>query len=364
MRISATTFSFCLAFFLSGVSNPLIGALPSPNCSGVTDPAVIGPEFGEPTVVFNESLNSSETGFSQNVWAAQAFVSTTANSGQNALQVDFEEGWSGIEFNSSHTISYQKVGSLKLAVRGSQGRKDRNLRVYLLTEEGKKLGVDVNLENYLVGGLTSDYQVAEIPIEDLLRKNVFSTLGSTMMSVELDKDDYFGGMGIQSEFKDSIFVDDIEFVAKEPIGLVTLFDNHLHAKFHNWLGNAKVEKGGITTNGKAISVDTRYNWGGFTIHSKKPIKEKDFGAITFAIKSHNNFDAFIYLVDEEGRSMGNVKLVQSYVHDGKLSSDWKIAWIPLREIASENQTFHGIGIELGFGDNVEEVPGDSLDFSG
>lgn len=318
--------SFALLF--GGTINSTEGALPSPFCSIGDGPVVVEPELGEPTVVFNESLDSYYTGFSHNIWSGEFSYTEEANSGDYALKVDFDGGWGGIEFNSSSPINYQKVGGIRLAVRGLTSRTDRNLRIYLLTENGRKLGTDVDLEKYLVGGLTPDFQVAEIPIEDLANKNA-----------------YIGGMGIQSEFRDSIVIDDVELIAKEPAGLVTFFDDHLHAKFDYWLSNIKAKKDGVSDSKKAISVETLYGWGGFATYSNKPIDEKDFGAITFAIKSTSNFNTFVYLVDEKGRKISDVKLVQNYIYNGTLSSDWKIVWIPLREIASENQTFHGIGIE-------------------
>jgi len=318
-------------FFLSGVSNPLIGALPSPFCSVVTDP-----ELDKPTVVFDGSLNSFDTGFSQNVWAAEVSTTVATDSGNSALLVNFNGDWGGIEFNSSHPLSYQKIGSLRLVVQGLTSRVDRNLRVYLLTENGKKLGLDVDLEKYLVGGLTPNYQVAEIPIDDLFRP--------------LNQSISIGGMGIQSEFKDSILVDDIEFVAKEPVGLVTLFDDHLHAKLDYWLSDINAVKGGVSTNGKAISVETQYGWGGFATHSNRPINEKDFGAITLAVKSNtDNLNLYIYAVNEKGERISLVSHLNKFLYGETISSGWKIAWVPIQELIPTPQpgpfVFHGIGIE-------------------
>jgi len=86
------------------------------------------------------------------------------------------------------------------------------------------------------------------------------------------------------------------------------------------------------------------------LHTKKPLSEDDFGAITFAVKTNTSgLNLYVYLVDENGQMDGLALPVSDFLYSGEISSDWKIAWIPLRKLIRRPTqgtfVFNGIGVE-------------------
>jgi len=297
------------------------GALPSLSCA-------MPPKLENPIVIYGDSTNPT---FSENIWGATVTTTSNANSGNNALEVEFETEWSGIEFNSFVSYEPNSIGAVQLAIKGSMS--GHNVRIYLLDKYGKKLGLDVALSDYLVSGFTPDWQVAWVPIPDML------------MTASV-----IGGVGIQSEIPGVIWVDDIKFVAPEPKELITLYSEQLHGKLHGWLNYLSVDTKTPFAGGSAIEMKVDSSWGGLTIRSNRTISENDFGAITFAVKTDtNNLDLYVYAVNEDGGRIGLTQPVSEFLYGGAVPENWQVAWIPIHTLIPHPVqgpfVFHGIGIE-------------------
>ncbi len=309
---------FCLAL----VCTLAEGALPGPSCS-------LSSNLNGPVVVYDDYRNPA---FSENVWGATVSTTSAAHSGNSALTVTFNESWSGIEFNSYMPFAPGTIGSIQLAVRGSMS--GHNVRIYLLDKTGGKLGVDVDLSEYFVGGFTPSWQMAEIPVSDMYES----------LSLPI------GGLGIQSEIAGTIWIDDIKLVAPEPQGLVTLYSEHPRAKLHSWLSHISTETSNPFAGKKAIKLQVNNSWGGLTLHSNRPISENDFGAITLAVKTNTpDLDLYIYAVNEDGDRIGLAKPLSSFLHGGAIPSNWQVAWVPIQALIPHPKpgtfVFNGIGIE-------------------
>lgn len=318
MKKFLETFGFVV---LLGASTMLEAVLPAPGCP------VLGPN--KEVVIYDDNLGF---GFTKNVWLATASTVSDANSGNAALKVDFKQSWSGIEFNGIFPYSPKVVGAVQIAVKGTFA--EQNIRIYLLDKDGRKLGVDMDLSNYTLGGLKPYWEIAEIPIADLY-KNTNSSIY---------------GVGVQAENPGTIWIDDIKFVTPEPSGLVTLYDDHLHAKQHSWLGVASPEKSTPFAGDKALKLQITSAWGGMTLYSDRPISEKDFGAITLAVKTNtNDIDLYVYAVNKNGDRIGLARPLSEFLYGGAIPKSWQVAWVPIQELIPHPKpgtfVFYGIGIE-------------------
>jgi len=317
-------------FALASTVNALGVSIPNPidpglSCSVPTIKVI------DPIVVYGDQLRD---GFHLNVWGGQnTTTSDNPYQGNNAIYMSFNSGWSGIEFRSTTLLNSDTVGGIRVAVRG--GSSGQNIRVYLLTDDWKKLGIDVPLHKYVVHeDVTDNWQVAYIPLEDMMIRQSIS----------------IGGLGFQSEFTGELFIDDVQIHPVEPNGLVTLYDDNPRAKMHHWLSNTIADTVNPFHGGSAIKATITNDWGGFTLHTQEPLSENTFGAITFAVKgSLSGQELYVYPVNENGEKIGLARPVSAYLHGGAIPSDWQVAWVPLNDLiarpVSGVYTFNGIGIE-------------------
>lgn len=320
MKKFLKTFGFVV---LLGASTMLEAVLPSPACS----PGDVGPDGT--ILVYDDLRNVS---FTENIWGATVSATSDAFVGNSALKVDFKQGWSGIEFNGRTVYDPKIIGSVQIATKGSAS--GQNIRIYLLDKDGRKLGVDMDLSDYLVGGFTPDYQKAAIPLADLY-KNTNQPIG---------------GVGIQSENPTTIWIDDIKFVAPEPERLITLYGDHLHAKQHSWLSKATIETSNPFAGDKAVKLQINSAWGGLALYSDRPISEKDFGAITLAVKTNtNDIDLYVYAVNKDGDRVGLARPLSDFLYGGAIPKNWQVAWVDIQKFIPHPKpgtfVFHGIGIE-------------------
>ncbi len=277
------------------------------------------------TIVYDNSVSSK---FNKNVWGAA--ITSTDTTGKDALQVQFNVAWGGVEFRGHWLYTPSSVGFVHLSVKGNIGP---NIRVYLLDRYDKKLGIDVPLSDYLVDESTANWQEVSVPVWDML------TSSSSI-----------SGVGFQSETATTIELDDISFEPTEPEGLITLYDDYSHALVHPWLNNISTNKNEPFHGNGAIEMNVTNAWGGLTLRTDKLISELNYGAITLAVKSTTpNLDLYIYTVNEAGERIGLAYLVSEFLHTKAITADWQVVWVPLRKLipqpAQSTFIFHGIGVE-------------------
>jgi len=277
--------TICSLFVIASMTNNSLAALPSPINPSLSCqfPTV---KLKAPLVVYDDQQNSK---FTQNIWGGTSTIITdNPYKGSKAIEMDFDTTWSGIEFVGSQLYEHDTVGAIQVAVRGNMS--NLNIRIYLIDLYGNKLGIDVHLPSYILrGSFTPDWQVISVPIADML--------GSLQTPI--------GGFGFQSETTGQIWIDNIKLLTPEPEGLATLYSEHPQAAVHRWLSYVKKSNDNPFRGDSAIEVNFTNAWGGFTLHTKKPLSEDDFGAITFAVKTNTSgLNLYVYLVDENGQMDG------------------------------------------------------------
>jgi hypothetical protein len=271
-------------------------------------------DVDDPVVVYGDQPGS---GFSLNVWGEHASAPTVTDNpyqGTNALHMHFVELWDGIEFQSTTAYDSSTVGGIRVAVRGNQS--GGNIRIYLLTDTWEKLGFDVPLFDYVVrGAVLEDWQVAYVPIADLI--------GAQSALI--------GGLGIQSEFAAELWIDDVQILPTEPVGLYTLFSDHLgDAELIQWGLSFSTDRDAFSGE-QSIRALSAYGGSGLLFHLPEVMNSNSYGALTFAVKSDiSNLVITPYLETPAG--VVNTHLnVADYVHGG-ITDEWKVVWIPMRDL--------------------------------
>jgi hypothetical protein len=271
-------------------------------------------DVDDPVVVYGDQPGS---GFSLNVWGEHASAPTVTDNpyqGTNALHMHFVELWDGIEFQSTTVYDSTTVGGIRVAVRGNQS--GGNIRIYLLTDTWEKLGFDVPLFDYVVrGAVLEDWQVAYVPIADLI--------GAQSALI--------GGLGIQSEFAAELWIDDVQILPTEPVGLYTLFSDHLgDAELIQWGLSFSTDRDAFSGE-QSIRALSAYGGSGLLFHLPEVMNSNSYGALTFAVKSDiSNLVITPYLETPAG--VVNTHLnVADYVHGG-ITDEWKVVWIPMRDL--------------------------------
>jgi hypothetical protein len=117
----------------------------------------------------------------------------------------------------------------------------------------------------------------------------------------------------------------------EPEELYTLFSDHL--------GDAELIQWGLSfstardafAGSQSIQAISAYGGSGLLFHLPEVMDSNDYGALTFAVKSDiTNLVITPYLETPTG--VVNTHLnVADYVH-GDITDEWKVAWIPLRDL--------------------------------
>jgi murein DD-endopeptidase MepM/ murein hydrolase activator NlpD len=117
----------------------------------------------------------------------------------------------------------------------------------------------------------------------------------------------------------------------EPDGLYTLFSDHL--------GDAELIQWGISfstdrdtfSGEQSIRASSAYGGSGLLFHLPEVMNSSDYGALTLAVKSNiTNLVITPYLETPNGVINTHLN-VADYVY-GDITDEWKVAWIPFRDL--------------------------------
>jgi murein DD-endopeptidase MepM/ murein hydrolase activator NlpD len=129
--------------------------------------------------------------------------------------------------------------------------------------------------------------------------------------------------------------------------LVTLFDDHLHAVFDSWNSSTSLDTDAFSGS-HSMRVNVASAWGGQLFHHSGGYSTNDYGALTFAVKSDTpNFDIFPYVETTDGQLLFGGVRVSNYIYNGDITNEWKVVWIPLRDLTND-QTVEIVNLYLEF----------------
>jgi hypothetical protein len=314
-----------LLLLLVGTSGTLQADLPDSYCP-IPAPLAVGP------YVFYEDRVTTGVTFSD-VWG----TSHSEAPGNDArddqeLRVHYQQPYGSVGFASTTGFLQSLYDSISLTVRSED---PNDLTLYFKDEFGGNVLPFYSLSQYtLEGEIGSEDRTVTLPVTDVVL--TYQRLG---------------GFLIESNQATTVHIDDVQLNLATP-GLVTLFDDHLHAVFEDWSATASVSPPRLSFAGShAIRLAISEDWGGMKLFTGRALSETDFGAITFAVKGDlNGAEVGVYLLDAFGkRTNSHFIHISDYLHDQTVTTGWQVVWIPLNDLIPRPQQdvyhFHGIGLE-------------------
>jgi hypothetical protein len=191
-----------------------------------------------------------------------------------------------------------------------------------------------------------------LPFYSLSQYTLEGEIGSEDRTVTLPVTDVvltyqrLGGFLIESNQATTVHIDDVQLNLATP-GLVTLFDDHLHAVFDSWNSSASLDTDAFSGS-HSMRVNVASAWGGQLFHHSGGYSTNDYGALTFAVKSDiSNLDIFPYVETTDGQMLFGGVRVSNYIYNGDITNEWKVVWIPLRDLTND-QTVEIVNLYLEF----------------
>jgi hypothetical protein len=314
-----------LLLLLVGTSGTLQADLPDSYCP-IPAPLAVGP------YVFYEDRVTTGVTFSD-VWGtSHSEVPGDDARDDQELRVHYQQPYGSVGFASTTGFLQSLYDSISLTVRSED---PNDLTLYFKDEFGGNVLPFYSLSQYtLEGEIGSEDRTVTLPITDVVL--TYQRLG---------------GFLIESNQATTVHIDDVQLNLATP-GLVTLFDDHLHAVFEDWSATASVSPPRLSFAGShAIRLAISEDWGGMKLFTGRALSETDFGAITFAVKGDiNGAEVGVYLLDAFGkRTNSHFIHISDYLHDQTVTTGWQVVWIPLNDLIPRPQQdvyhFHGIGLE-------------------